>query len=256
MLGIKLGPGMIYVSAESGLQDVCFNPESPFCTSDDDDVEDPEQMDKCDFNVKGLVAEGKLLVGEEAVDGEVAVDLGEEPEDGVVAEDLGEEPEDGEVAEDVGEEPEDWEKPVDVGEEPEDGEEVAERGKAEMPEEMSVDDERCFLEYSLAIVEDIDRYFGGKSMEPNFLSWSGDNDSGDLSDKKLARLFYELRPFLPINPLDELTERIAAECYTEVKDPNEVIANGTGRNFFYVSSDENNGLLWKKKKTLPRNESM
>ncbi|CAL8148238.1 unnamed protein product [Orchesella dallaii] len=54
--------------------------------------------------------------------------------------------------------------------------------------------------------------------------------------KNLARLYHELVPFLPINPLDELTDRVGVEKVVEL----------TGRKFRYIFDDEN--LIWTKVK--------
>lgn len=241
---------MIYVTPESGLQDVCFSEDSPYHDSGEEDEEgedkelaseeewtDANEKAFCNLETQG--SSGSNEAEKNAVTGKDNKKVDEEKNQLL----------------NVGPGGVDERKSA-VGV----MDELAEGGtgepEAKEHEDMSVDDGRFFLEYSLAVLEDIDSHFGYKSMEPRFLSWSGDEESSDLSNERLARLLYELRPFLPINPLDELTERIAAQCFPEPMDPLEVIANGTGRSYFYVRSDDDDPLLWVKRKTLPRNESM
>lgn len=83
-------------------------------------------------------------------------------------------------------------------------------------------EERAFLWYSLAVQEDVDSYFDHREMRPEDFSWSADDVSKTHSIVGAARLFHEIRPFLPINPLDELILRLSSKLE---KKATELIAN-------------------------------
>lgn len=90
------------------------------------------------------------------------------------------------------------------------------------PKKRAKLEEVGFLGYSLAALENVDKYFDNRDMGPLDFSWTAEECCKNASPEDLARLFFEIRPFLPINPLDELIDRLGS---TLEGHPCDVIAN-------------------------------
>lgn len=50
-------------------------------------------------------------------------------------------------------------------------------------------------------------YYLNEIPKPASMSWSFEEVSNNLTSEGLSKMFHELAPFLPINPIDELLER-------------------------------------------------
>lgn len=167
-LGIKIGPGRLYVTQESGLEDKIL--------SRDEEPEDEESENSSTTSELEAVEEFPLV-----------------PKNlNILA-----------IARDMGNRDGDGKEPI------------TKRLKLE-------DEQRGFLLYSLAVQENVDSHFGGREMAPQDFSWTADDVSNNLTCAGVIRLFHEIRPFLTINPLDELILRLSKDIK---KNPIDLIAN-------------------------------